>query len=107
MRALPQPSAGGSQYNTAICICKQLINLYSEGDFIKGKFLGTAEDEHICLCDICKCQVYSSDEVYFIDGFIVCLDCFDDFSKHYFMDNRHYAGKLLRRGNNGAFKACR
>ena len=34
------------------------------------------------------------------------LEKIEDFSKQYFRDSRHYAGKLLRRGKNGAFRAC-
>ena len=40
---------------------------------------GTFWEKPAGFCDVCLCQVYDGDEVYLIDGFIICTDCFDGY----------------------------
>jgi len=35
-------------------------------------------------CDICKGEVYRNELVHVIDGFIVCAECFSDYTFDYF-----------------------
>ena len=49
------------------------------------------------MCDKCALEVYDSDEIYIIDGFIICSDCFENFAKDYFACCRTYGETLRRR----------
>ena len=46
-----------------------------------AKYSGAFSDKPVGLCDVCLCEVYGGDEVYVIDGFIICTDCFGDYMK--------------------------
>ena len=36
------------------------------------------------LCDICRGEVYKNELVHVIDGFVVCAECFSDYTFDYF-----------------------
>ncbi|MGM9520887.1 MAG: hypothetical protein ACI3VB_00225 [Oscillospiraceae bacterium] len=38
-------------------------------------------------CDRCHGQLYPNELVHFIDGYLVCPDCFFDFAFDYFSDD--------------------
>ena len=48
------------------------------------------------FCDVCLCQIYDGDEAYEIDGFTVCTDCFPEYARSYFAENRTFGWKLRK-----------
>lgn len=38
----------------------------------------------ISKCDCCHGEVFADDLVHFVEGFVICPDCFDDFAFDYF-----------------------
>ena len=54
------------------------------------------DNEVAAFCDKCALEVYDSDEIYIIDGFIICSECFESYAKEYFACCRTY-GETLRR----------
>lgn len=45
-----------------------------------------APEQPIACCDVCKGEIFPDDLVHLIDGFIVCPECFFDFTFDYFAD---------------------
>ena len=48
------------------------------------------------VCDKCALEIYDSDVIYIIDGFVICDECFESFSREYFEHCKAY-GEILRR----------
>jgi len=40
----------------------------------------------VMLCDFCCGEIYKDDLVHYIDGYVICPECFDDFIFDYFAD---------------------
>jgi len=60
----------------------------------KTRFFSSPAGE-IALCDRCAGEVYPGDLVHFIDGFIICPECFSDFAFDYFAD-RMFCGREIK-----------
>ena len=50
----------------------------------------------VLLCDRCQEQVYPGELVHFIDGYIICPECFFDFAFDYFADDLIEVSEILR-----------
>ena len=46
----------------------------------------TQTEKPAALCDVCRGEVYSNDLVHVINGFVVCPECFFDYTFDYFSD---------------------
>ena len=52
-----------------------------------GEILGDPQEEKpVARCDVCRGEVYSGDLVHVINGFVVCPECFFDYTFDYFSD---------------------
>ena len=60
------------------------------------KIFRNYDPETAGICDKCALEVYDSDIIYIIDGFIICNECFGDYARDYFYHCRTY-GETLRR----------
>lgn len=49
----------------------------------------------VIFCDFCRGEIYEDDMIHYIDGFIICPECFDDFVFEYFLDRMMTGGQLL------------
>ena len=45
------------------------------------------EELPVAKCDSCKGEVYAEELVHLIDGFIICTECFADYTYDYFEPN--------------------
>lgn len=54
------------------------------------------ERPHICRCSVCGGEVYRGELIHYIDGKVVCPDCFFDFTFDYFSDRLCLAEELGR-----------
>ena len=50
--------------------------------------------EPVANCDLCKGGVFGDELVHFIDGYIICAECFDDFAVDYFESNMILGNEL-------------
>lgn len=58
-----------------------------------GEIEGAFSGNPAAFCDDCLCEIYGGDEVYVIDGFVICTDCFGSYMKE------RYAGCKTRGEN--------
>ena len=49
------------------------------------------------LCDICREGIYAGELVHYIDGYLICPDCFDEFVFDYFADRMFLIDELKER----------
>ena len=54
------------------------------------------EIKPICRCDLCKGDVFPGELVHFIDGTVICPDCFFDFAFDYFSDKLILSDEIRR-----------
>lgn len=64
------------------------------GMFHEDPYLDLPEDEVVCRCEWCFCDMFAGELGFDADGDIVCEDCFDEFQRK----QRKRVSFILKRG---------
>ncbi len=70
--------------------------LYHKNIILPSVPSGLYDEKPVCRCSICSEPVYRDELVHFIEGRIICPDCFFDFAFDYFSADLIPAANIRR-----------
>ena len=51
------------------------------------------------MCEICRCEIYMTDPIYYVENCVICPDCVEEFAIEYFGCRLTTVEEILKGGD--------